>query len=156
MINQSELINETLQFINRYKRLPYLKEDDIEVEKLDDDNELIIKSYRSLKYINEYFGNYEKYTDYLFDNNILTYELVSKYTKVEPSRLKELLSGKADKVEVSERHSIHIFFNNDFYEKLGTLNERYCKNCTRNKKCGLEYWVAVVQCPKYKEKSNKK
>ena len=150
MINQDELIKGTLRFIERYKRLPYYSEDDIEIEKLDDDNELVLKPYRALKYIKEEFATHEKYTKYLLQNNILTYEIISEHTKIKPDRLNILLKGEEDKIEVSERRIIHIFFNDDYYEKLGMMCS-YCKDCTQNKKCSQNYWVKIIQCPKYKK-----
>lgn len=154
MINKDELIEGTLNFINTYERLPYLSDDDIEVEKLNDNNELELNPYRAGKYIKEFFKNQDKYSNYLLQENILTYETISQIINIKINRLKELLGGNAKNVEISERRAIHIFFNKDFYKKLGKLNS-HCKNCMNNKTCGQEYWVTVVHCPKFKDSKKK-
>lgn len=151
MVNKEELIKGTLEFINIFERLPYLKEDDIEVGKLDDDNEIIIKPFRSLKYVNELFGSKEKFTKHLLDSNILSLETVSKYTGVKVDRLKELLSEKAEDVNIRERRLIHVFFDVDYYYKQGEYAKK-CIDCKNKKKCGQEYWVDVLQCKKHKKK----
>ena len=153
MINQDELIKGTLDFINTYKQLPFLSGDDIEIEKENDDGEIEVKPYRSLKYINEYFGNHKKYSEYLLENKIITYDEISECTDIPAKRVEELLSGKAENVEVQERRAIHIFFNNDIYSHLGIMC-KYCSDCTK-KSCGQDYWVHVIYCPRYSKKKKK-
>lgn len=151
MINQDELIKGTLQFISAYKRLPYMSEDDIEVEKENDEGETEIKPYRSLKYINEYFGNHEKYSRHLLENNILAHDTISKHIDIPVNRLKELLKGDVEKVEIHERRMVDMFFNNDIYSHLGLMCN-YCIDCTKKKSCSQNYWVQVINCPKHNKK----
>ena len=63
MINKDELIKGSLEFIDKYKRLPLYKEDDIVVERLNDENEIELRSYRALKYVNEHFKNQNKFAE---------------------------------------------------------------------------------------------
>ena len=152
MINQNELIKGTLNFVKQYKRLPYYIDDDIEVEKLNEtNNEYELKPFRATKYIKEFYGTHDKFIDYILTESIITYEEISEYTNVEIKRIKELLTGKVDKVGVRERRAIHNFFGKNYYKHLGVVCD-YCKDCTNNKKCGQDYWVTVVICPKYKQK----
>lgn len=155
MINQEELIQGTLKFLNSYKRLPCLKEDDIEIEKLNDEGETEMRSYRSLKYIKEYFGNHEKYTEYLLENKILTYEKIAECVNIPVRRLKELLKGDIGNIEVSERHVLDIFFNYDLYSHLGMMC-KYCSDCTKRRSCGQDYWVRIIHCPRYNKRKEKK
>ncbi|MGJ0846613.1 hypothetical protein ACR77J_07985 [Tissierella praeacuta] len=153
MINKDELIKGTLNFIKKYERLPFMNGDDIEVEKLNDDNEIELRPYRGKKYVDELFGGQDKFTKYLLDNNILTLEIVSQYTKVKPDRIIELMSGKAEDIEASERRAIDIFFNKDYYEKkLGKYNG---VNDKCRKECQFPYWVKVDHCGKHSKKENK-
>lgn len=153
MINKDELIKGTLNFIKKYERLPFMNGDDIEVEKLNDKNEIELRPYRGKKYVDELFGGQDKFTKYLLDNNILTLEIVSKYTKVKPNRIAELLTKKAKNVEVRERRAIDVFFNKDYYEKLGKFNGI---NDTCRKQCQFPYWVTVDYCGKHSKREKKK
>ena len=149
MINKDELIKGTLRFIEKYERLPFINGDDIEVEKLNDKNEIELRPYRGKKYVDELFGGQDKFTKYLLDNNILTLEIVSQYTKVKPNRIAELLTKKAKNVDVSERRAIDLFFNKDYYEKLGKYNG---VNDICRKECQFPYWVKVDHCGKHSKK----
>lgn len=154
MISQDELIKGILDFIDIYERLPYIAGDDIEVEKINDNGEVEPRTFRSMKYIRNYFGNHNECTSYLLENNIITYDLIEKYTQIKANRVKNLLSGKATRVNWQERWQIDKFFNNDFYKKLDRYAKR-CMRCAKNKECGQHYWVDVAYCSKYKEKINK-
>lgn len=151
LITQDELIKGILNFINTYERLPYINGDDIEVEKINDEGEIELRPFRSIKYVRSYFGDHNKCTEYLLDNNILTYDLVEKHTQIKASRVKSLLSGKATRVNWQERWQIDKFFNNDFYTKLDKYAKR-CMSCSKSKECGQDYWVEVVHCAKYNKK----
>ena len=154
MVNQEELIKGTLQFIDAYNRLPFFKEDDIEVEKLNDDGQKEFRPYRALKYIKEIFDSESNYTRYLFDNKILTFENIAQHLQIKPDRVEELLSEDAKKVTTDERRSIHVFFGVDYYYKLGEFSKK-CNDCSLKKECGQYYWVTVIQCEKYKKEKVK-
>ena len=153
MINKDELIKGTLRFIEKYERLPFINGDDIVVEKINDDGEIDLKPFRAKKYIDELFKGQDKFVKHLLDNNVLTFEVISKYTKVKPDRIQELVSGKAKDVEVRERRAIDVFFNKDYYEKLGKFNG---VNDTCKKQCQFPYWVKVDYCGKHSKKEKKK
>lgn len=153
MINQNELIDGTLRFIYVYKRLPYYAEDDIEVEKENKDNKLELRPYRAGKYIKEFFTNQDKYTQYLLDNKIITYETISEIIKIDKSRLEKLLNKKIKTPEIRERRQIEIFFNKDYFPELGKYNEN-CGTCGK-KQCKQLYWVSVISCGKQGKKKKK-
>lgn len=153
MVNKDELIKGTLEFIKKYERLPFINGDDIIVEKINDDGEVELKPFRAKKYVDELFKGQDKFIKHLLDNDILTLETVSIYTKVKPDRIAELLTGKAEDVNVSERRAIDILFNKDYYEKLGKYNG---VNDKCRKECQFPYWVTVDYCGKHSKRESKK
>lgn len=150
MINQEELIKGTLKFVKQYKRLPYYIDDDVEVEKLNDEGKLEFRPYRALKYIKEFFANQDKFTKYLLDNKIITYETISEIIKIDRSRLEKLLSGDVKAPEAGERRQIELFFNKDHFPELGKYN-KVCEGCTKIQ-CKQFYWVNLISCDKYSKK----
>ena len=153
MINQDQLIKGILEFINMHKRLPYIAEDDIDVPITNDEGELELRPYRALKYVKEIFANQEKCTQYLLDNKLITYEMISEIIKIDRDRLENLLSKKISEPEIKERRQIEVFFNRDYFEELGKWNDM-CTKCS--KKCQQFYWVNLISCNKFKEKKSKK
>lgn len=152
MINKDELIKGTLEFIKKYKRLPYLPEDDIEVEKQNNKGEVVLKPYRTGKYIKEFFGNQDKYSKYLLDNKLITHDTISEIIRIDKNKLECLLNGEIKTPEIKERRQIELFFNKDYFIKQG----KYTSTCSKcSKGCKNPYWVDVISCSKYKEKNKK-
>ena len=150
MINNDELIKGSLDFINRYKRLPCNREDSIEVEKLNDDNEIEIRTYKALKYINELFGGQEKFAKYLLDNEIITYKSIADIIGYSETITTNAITKSTKNVDVGVRRQLELFFNKDYYEKeLGKYASR-CVDCT-SRACKQFYWVDV-RCPNFKAK----
>lgn len=150
MINQNELIDGTLKFVNQYQRLPYLSEDNIEVEKENDEGEMELKPYRAVKYVKEYFINQDKYSEYLIESGLLTYDKIAEIINIDKNRLKKLANKEIDKPDIGERRTLELFFNKDYYPELGQYSN-VCESCTK-RECKLSYWVQVINCPKYKKK----
>src|SRR5690554_2121702 len=148
MITKKQLIAGTLNFIPKYKRLPYYFDDDIEVKKRDKNNKLILSPFRANKYIKKYFGTQNKYTKHLLDNEIITYDTISKITKIRKNRLTKLLRKSIKKPTSNERRQIEIFFNKDYFLGLGEYNDK-CFKC--KEKCKQPYWVSISGCKKYKK-----
>lgn len=153
------------KFIKLHNRLPYMKEDDIivsvDVEVKDKDGNVENKTeerpYTATKYIKGHFGDVDSLSNYLFDNNIISFKIISDMIGVTPKRIEELISGKAKKVEKNERRAVHLFFGKDYYEDIGKYNETHCEDCTKKKSCGQDYWVSVISCDKFtKSKAKKK
>lgn len=156
MIDREELIKGTLLFIEKYKRLPFLKEDNLEVEKLDENNEPILKNFRALKYINEYFKNQDEYSKYLLDEEIITYKSIGEILNLTPTVVRNIIIKNTKNPDMRARRSLHIFFNQDFYkDDLPSLND-VCLSCTKQKSCGQAYWVDIISCKRYREKKGKK
>ena len=150
MINKDELIKGSLDFINKYKRLPLYKEDDIEVEKLNDNNEIELRSYRALKYINEYFKNQDKFADYLLKEKIITYKSIADIIGYSETITTNAITKSTKNVDVGVRRQLELFFNKDYYEKeLGKYNSK-CEGC--KKQCKQFYWVDVAMCKEYSKK----
>lgn len=149
MINNDELIKGSLDFINRYKRLPCNREDSIEVEKLNDDNEIEIRTYKALKYINELFGGQEKFAKYLLDNEIITYKLIANTLGLTELIIRNAMTKQTKNPQPEVRRGLEIFFNDDLYKELG-LYASLCEKCTK-RNCKQFYWVEV-KCKNYKEK----
>ena len=155
MINKDELIKGTLEFMNKYQRLPYLPDDDIAVEVENKDGEQEMRYYRAGKYIIEYYESQGGFTEYLLNEKIITSKMISEYINIPLKRLDVLLGGEATSVTKRERRAVDIFFNNDYYEELGIYSD-LCKDCTKVKTCGQSYEVDIINCLKYKQSKKKK
>ena len=141
-------------FIKKYNRLPFLKEDDVEINMKNDKGKMELKPYRANRYIEEFYGNQDKMTKELFDKNIITYKLIADITELTETIVKNIITKETKNPDIQARHKIDMFFNNDFYEKeLGKYNDR-CMDC--KKKCKQHYYSTIVVCPNYKEKKKKK
>lgn len=146
VISEEQLLESVKPFVEKMGRLPYMREDDI-VVMVDDE----ARSYRAVKYIKGYFGTTEKMTEYLLEKKLLTFKTISDTIGLEEKRVKELMSGKAKKINNHERRMIDLFLNNDLYKDLEHSTSAHCSDCTKTKKCGQPYWVDVVSCPDYKK-----
>lgn len=141
-------------FIDKYYRLPYLKEDDIEIEVKNDDGEIELRPYVAKRYVSEFYGNQDKMTKELFDKNIITYKLIADITGLTETVAKNIVTKETKNPDIEARRKLHIFFNEDFYEKeLGAYNDR-CMDC--KKKCKMYYYATIIECPNYKVKKKKK
>ena len=148
MINKDELIKGSLDFINKYKRLPLYKEDDIEVEKLNDNNEIELRTYRALKYVNEHFKNQNKFAEYLLKEKIITYKSIADIIGYSETITTNAIVKQTKNPQAEVRRQLHIFFNKDLYKELGEY-ANLCSGCT--KRCKQHYFVEV-KCKNYKEK----
>lgn len=153
MINKNELIDGTLKFISQYQRLPYLSEDDIAVDKPNDKGAMELKPYRAVKYVKEYFDNQDKYSEYLIENKLLTYDKIAEIIDIDKNRLKKLINKEVDKIDNNERRRIELFFNKDYYPELGKYNS-VCEGCSK-RGCKQVYWVMMIGCNKYKKSERK-
>lgn len=164
IISKEELLSAVPAFIEQYHRLPYMDEDDVIIEvvkeKKESDGtvreETIEQPYKALKYVRGHFGSEEGMTEYLLENEIITLKMISEYIDISEKRITEMMTGDLEKINPNERRRLHIFFNKDFYEKLGHINSLHCSDCTKQKQCAQPYWVSVISCPKFKKKSAKK
>lgn len=151
VITKEQLVQAVIPFMERYGRLPYMREDDIVV--LVDDEEM---EYKAHKYIKGYFGDTDIMTEYLLENEILTYKNVADIVGVTEKRVKDLMSGEATKVGNHERRMLHVFLDRDVYEELEHTTANHCGECTKNKKCGQPYFVDILFCPDYRKSNAKK
>ena len=150
MINKDELIKGSLDFINKYKRLPLYKEDDIVVERLNDENEIELRSYRALKYVNEHFKNQSKFAEYLLKEKIITYKSIADIIGYSETITTNAITKSTKNVDVGVRRQLELFFNKDYYEKeLGKYSNK-CAGC--KKQCKQFYWVDVARCKEYSKK----
>ena len=150
MINKDELIKGSLEFIDKYKRLPLYKSDDIVVEKLNDENEIELRTYKALKYVNEHFKNQNKFAEYLLKEKIITYKSIADIIGHSETVITNAITKSTKSPDVRVRRAIDVFFNKDNYEKeLGKYASR-CVDCT-SRACKQFYWVDV-RCPNFKAK----
>lgn len=147
-ITKEQFESSIINFINKYRRLPYMSEDDVDVEILNDNNELEIRLYKANRYIKEYYKTQEKLTEVLFDKNIISYKLIADTLGLTETVVRNAITKSTANPDVSVRRGIHIFFNKDYYKELGEF-ATLCGKCT--KKCKQEYYMEV-RCKKYKEK----
>lgn len=154
-IAKEQFLSGIIPFVKFYKRLPYLNEDDVIIEIKDDEkDEIIEKTYRAKRYIEAYFNNQDELTEYLFDNNIITYELISECTRQTPTVIKNIMDATTKKPDKTVRHIVELFFNKDFYKGKLSSYADMCDDCTQ--KCKHDYFVSVISCPKYKKSKKKK
>lgn len=148
-MNKKELIKETLNFIKKYDKLPFMEEDEFEIEYLDNE-EIKTKILKAESNIKKHFETNNEYVDYLFEKRKLTYKLISKHTKLSATRVKNLLDNKIKNVTINDRRKLHIFFNKDYFPKMNKYSDM-CIDCKNNKKCGQNYWADVWFCKKYEQ-----
>ena len=152
-ITKEQFINSIIPFINTYKRLPLLPEDNVEIE-IDVDGEIEIRPYRAGRYIKEFFLTQDKMTKELFEQGIITYKLIGEVSGLTETVVKNIVEQSTKTPDTHARKMVHIFLNVDYYEKaLGKYSER-CKDCS--KQCKQFYWVEMIGCAKYKAKASKK
>lgn len=148
-ITKEQFDGSIIPFVNKYKRLPYLSEDDVEVE-IEVDGEIEVRPYRASRYISAFYGNQDKMTKYLIDNKIITYKLVAEITGYTETLISNVMEKKTKNPNVRVRRAVDIFFNKDYYEKeLDKFADR-CENC-KLRSCKQSYWVEV-RCPNFKAK----
>lgn len=141
-------------FIHKFKRLPYMKEDDVEVKIKNDNGEIESKPYRARKYIREYYDNQDNMTEELFDKGVISYESIADVLGLTPTLVKNAMTLSTKNPEIKVRRKLDIFFNKDFYEnELGKYNTK-CMGCGR-RKCKQDYYVDIISCKRYKEKKKK-
>lgn len=153
-ITKEQFIEGTLKFINSYKRLPYLQEDDVEVEIENKDGELEFRPFRAGKYVKEFYDNQDNMSEELFKENIITYKLIGEILGITETVVKNAITKETTVPEPRVRRLIHIFFNRDYYTELGIYAKR-CEDCEECS-CKHEYFVSVISCPRYKKKTEKK
>lgn len=150
LITKDEFISGVFKFIDNYKRLPYLPEDNIEVNMKNDKNEIEIKPYRANKYIKEFYGNQKNMSKSLFNSGLLTYKKIADTLDLSETIVRNTVTKSTKNPDVSSRHKIHMFFNKDFYEKeLGKYTNK-CNDC--KKTCKQFYWILSINCLKYQSK----
>lgn len=143
------------EFFSRYKRLPYLPEDDVIVQGEDKKGEIVDKLYRASRYITEYYGNPEQMIEELFKLKIVSLELLSSMSGFSETIIQNIMENNTKTPDFRVRRFVEMTLGIDYYKKqLGTLNQSHCEKCKNRKKCGQLYYVEVVSCPKYK--ANKK
>lgn len=155
-ITKEQFVQSIPSYIENNHRLPYLEGDTIDVEVENDKGDLVNKNYVASRYIEEYFDTHEKLTDYLYANDLLDSKTVGEHTGLNSNRVDDLINGDAKRVDIGERHAIHIFFNKDFYEDLGKYNQKVCNECRTRNTCGQPYWVSVISCPKFKQSTRQR
>lgn len=126
-----------------------MDEDEFEYEVKNNKDELEQRSYKSSRYIKEYFSSQAKLTEFLFDKNIISYKSIADVTGLTEVLVRNTVTKATKNPEVSVRRAIHIFFNKDYYEELGKY-ATLCEKCT--KRACKQYYFAHVRCRNYKEK----
>ena len=138
-------------FINEFKRLPFLPEDDIKVPIKNDNGEIELRPYRSNRYVSEYYGSQDKMIEELFDKGIISYKLIADILGLTETLVRNAITKETKKPQTEVRHGLHIFFNKDLYEKeLGKYNDRCAESCSR--RCKQYYFSDTTLCSRYKRK----
>lgn len=149
MTDKKELIDAILKFIDTYKRLPYMNEDDIEIEIANDTGEKDVKSYKASRYIKSNFTSQENLTKHLFDEGVISYKFIADTLSLTEAVVENAMTQKTKNPQIDVRRKLHMFFNKDLYDKNGKYNTK-CASC--KKRCKQEYWVDLIQCKKYSKK----
>lgn len=142
-ITKEQFDEGVINFIHKFKRLPYMDGDDIEVEFKNDDGEIELRPYRSNKYIKAFYDNQNTMTEQYFKNGALSYEFIAGMFGLTGTIVKNIMGCKTKKPAVEARRYLDMFFNKDFYE--GSLSI-YCDECTNCKKKCKQHYYAIVRC----------
>ena len=118
------------------------------MEKLNNKNEIELRTYRALKYVNEHFKNQDKFADYLLKEKIITYKSIADIIGYSETITTNAIVKQTKNPQAEVRRQLHIFFNKDLYKELGEY-ANLCSGCT--KRCKQHYFVEV-KCKNYKEK----
>lgn len=129
-----------------------MDEDDVEVECEDNNGGLIYRPYRANRYIQEYFSNQDKLTEFLFDKNVISYKLIADTLNLTETVTRNAITKRTVSPKLEVRRLIHMFFNKDYYEELGKF-ATLCAKCAR-RKCKQNY-DAQVECKNYMTKKQK-
>ena len=149
-ITKQQFDDNIINFINIYKRLPYLSEDDIGVEFINDKKEKELRPYRASRYIKEFYGSQDKMSKELLKNKVITYKSIADVLGLTETLVANAITGETANPQKEVRRGIDLFFNKDYYEKLGKYATR-CGSCT-SRSCKQFYWVEVTSCKNYKER----
>lgn len=153
-ITKKQFDDSVIKFIHRYNRLPFLHGDSVEIEMKDDSGDMVTKPYRANKYMIEYYKDQENMTKELIDNKILPHKLISDIVRVDENKIKKILKREIDRIDLSARRRIEIFFNKDYFPKMGLYSAK-CVSC-KKKKCKQPYFLEVIACKNYKSARAKK
>ncbi len=125
--------------------------DDVNIEIENDKGEIETRYYRANRYISEYYGSEKKMTDDLFRKNIISYKLIADTLGLTETLVRNAMTLETKSPQLEVRRRLHIFFNNDFYEKTLSPYATKCTDCTK-RACKQDYWVEVISCRKYNKK----
>lgn len=141
-------------FINTYKRLPYIHDDDVSVEIKNDKGELELRPYRANRYIREYYGGQDKMTEELLEREIITYKSIADTLNLTETLVRNAIEKSTQNPQLHVRRGLDIYFNRDLYKKeLGDYNDRCQNSCSR--RCKQFYYMDTGACSRYKQKSSK-
>lgn len=148
-ITKKQFNNSVINFINRYRRLPFLLGDEVEFNINKDDEEKKI-TYRASTYIEKFYGTRENMSEELLSDRVITHKLIADTLGVSTAVIRNAISKDTANPRNEVRRGLDIFFGKDLYEKeLGSYNKK-CTECT--KRCKQHYWVEVVHCSMYDKK----
>lgn len=147
-ISKEEFEGSIAGFVESYKRLPFLNEDDIIVKKKNKSGEYEELTYRASRYITAYYETRDNFVNTLVDNDIVTFKVIAKATGLTEAVVKNTITMSTKSPTLEARRAMDIFFDKDKYEHLGK-HATLCGGCSR--RCKQAYFVEV-KCSKFKEK----
>ncbi len=153
MITHDEFMQGVYDFMNEYDRLPYFPGDNIKVKfEIEDDNgntTIKIKPYRANRYVKKFYTSRKNMTKKLLEKGLLTYKMIAETLDLSETIVRNMITKSTKNPPINNRRKLHMFFNEDLYEKdLG----KYVSKCTKCKKhCKQFYWVSNIRCKKYEE-----
>lgn len=147
-ITKQQFLDGVLKFIQSYNRLPYIEEDDIEVNIVVKNGKKELRPYRASRYIKEFYDTQDKLTESLLDSKLITYKSIADTIGLTEVVTRNAITKQTKSPQAKARRQLHIFFNKDLYKELGEY-ANLCSGCT--KRCKQHYFVDV-RCKKYKEK----
>lgn len=149
VISKKDVVGAIPHFVEGFRRLPYMREDNIMVEVEQDNGEITRQPYSALKYIEAYFETAENFTGFLLTEEVLSLKSMGEIMGIDPSRLDRLLKNRLKNITKRERRKLELFFNDDIYKNEGSEYAQLCSTCKYKNKCGQPYWVGSVSCTKY-------
>lgn len=148
-ITKKQFNDSIIPFIEKYKRLPFLPEDDVEIKVKNEKDQMEIRPYRAGRYISSFYKTQENMIEKILEDKVITYELVEEVTGVKKNTLKDIISGKDMKKDNVARICVENFFDKDFFKKENKFADK-CITC--KSKCKQKYNVILVKCKNFEKK----
>jgi len=139
-MDKEQFIKSSLEFMEEYKRLPMLKEDDVRLKQDGDEPDRVLRAHTR---ITDFFGSEDKFIEYLLENKHLTYKTIAEYTGFSETVVSNIINKTVQTPDVKARRAVEVFLGKDLLADSLSPYHSKCDGC--KKKCKQWYFVDL-QC----------